>query len=75
MTATAFKTETLTNRISGKTAAIRVKLTAGNLRFITSRQYNFALQKLGQGPLHCTGPLLVLDAMGSPYAALCEGNQ
>lgn len=43
-------TEILTDRVSGKTTTVRVKVNEKGLRYITARQYNSALYRLGQGP-------------------------
>lgn len=67
-------TETLRNRNNGKTTTVRVKVSTKGLRWISARQYNAALSRLGNGPVAAENGFIVYTDSGREYAAVEGGN-
>lgn len=60
---------TITNRFTGKQVTVRLKKSDSSLLYITSRQYNDALAKLGNGPLR-TDTSFMVYAGDRAYASM-----
>ncbi len=66
---------TLTNRYTEKTARLTVKVDDAGLLFVSKRQYDSALEKIGHGPFRSDCPFIVRRPSGESCAQVDEGNQ